>query len=268
MNDKDIVSDLAVVVEMFNVYALFLLVLGGVVIWAINTGVQNLSHKLMDRVPTRRFLILQISTLIGFMLYIVGSVALVVGVLQPPKEFMLAAGGSIAVALGFALKDVAASLVAGLLLLFDRPFRVGDRVSFNDVYGEIVSIGLRTVRLQTLDDNLVTIPNSRFITDIVASGNAGALDMMVVTDFHVDFTVDLEKVQEIIREVIVTSRYAYLKKEVSFAIEEASLGELPCIRVRAKAYVLDVHYEKAFQSDIMVRVTHLFQLHDIPRPHR
>jgi len=51
-----------------------------------------------------------------------------------------------------------AVLVAGLLLLFDRPFRVGDRVSFNDVYGEIVSIGLRTVRLQTLDDNLVT-PN-------------------------------------------------------------------------------------------------------------
>ena len=95
------------------------------------------------------------------------------------KEFMLAAGGSIAVALGFALKDIAASLVAGLLLLFDRPFRVGDRVSFADVYGEIVSIGLRTVRLQTLDDNLVTIPNSRFITDVVASGNSGELDMML-----------------------------------------------------------------------------------------
>src|SRR5690606_14325176 len=106
---------------------------------------------------------------------------------------------------------------------------VGDRVSFNDVYGEIVSIGLRAVRLQTLDDNLVTIPNSRFITDVVASGNAGALDMMVVTDFHVHFTTDLEKVQDIIREVIVTSRYAYLKKEVSFAIEEASLGDVPCI---------------------------------------
>src|SRR5690606_10641164 len=180
---------------------------------------------------TRRFLILQVSTLIGFMLYIVGSIALVVGVLQPPKEFMLAAGGSIAVALGFALKDVAASLVAGLLLLFDRPFRVGDRVSFNDVYGEIVSIGLRTVRLQTLDDNLVTIPNSRFITDIVASGNAGALDMMVVTDFHVDFSVDLEKVQEIIREAIVISRHAYLKKPVSFAIQEVEVARTLGIRM-------------------------------------
>lgn len=268
MNDKDIVSDLAVVVEMFNAYALLLLVLGGAALWAINWGVQRISHKLMERVPARRFLILQISTLISFTLYIAGTIALVVGVLQPPKEFMLAAGGSIAVALGFALKDVAASLVAGLLLLFDRPFRVGDRVSFGDVYGEIVSIGLRAVRLQTLDDNLVTIPNSRFITDVVASGNAGALDMMVVTDFHVTFDADLEKAQDIIREVIVTSRYAYLKKEVSFAIEEAQLGETPCIRLRAKAYVLDVHYEKAFQSDIVVRVTRLFQQHQVPRPQR
>lgn len=268
MNDKSIVNDLAVVVDMFNAYALLLLVLGGVVLWAINWGVQRIGQKLMARVPTRRFLILQISTLAGFVLYIFGSIALVVGVLQPPKEFMLAAGGSVAVALGFALKDVAASLVAGLLLLFDRPFRVGDRVSFNEVYGEIVSIGLRTVRLQTLDDNLVTIPNSRFITDVVASGNAGALDMMVVTDFHVTFEADLERVQDIIREVIVTSRYAYLKKDVSFAIEESALGEIPCIRVRAKAYVLDVHYEKAFQSDIVVRVTRLFQAQQIPRPQR
>jgi len=268
MNDKDIVSDLAVVVEMFNAYALLLLVLGGAALWAINWGVQRISHKLMERVPARRFLILQISTLISFTLYIAGTIALVVGVLQPPKEFMLAAGGSIAVALGFALKDVAASLVAGLLLLFDRPFRVGDRVSFGDVYGEIMSIGLRTVRLKTLDDNLVTIPNSRFITDVVASGNAGALDMMVVTDFHVAFTADLEKAQEIIREVIVTSRYAYLKKEVSFAIEEAELGNVPCIRLRAKAYVLDVHYEKAFQSDVVVRVTRLFQQQQVPRPQK
>ena len=197
-----------------------------------------------------------------------GTAALIFGVLQPPKEFMLAAGGSIAVALGFALKDIAASLVAGLLLLFDRPFRVGDRVSFDDVYGEIVSIGLRTVRLQTLDDNLVTIPNSRFITDVVASGNSGELDMMIVTDFHVGLDADLDVAKGIIEEVIVTSRYAYLKKPVSFAIEEVEIGDMLAIRLRSKAYVLDVHYEKAFQSDIVVRVSRRFQEQQIPRPRR
>ena len=235
-------------------------------LWALNWGISKAGQKVTEKLPTRRFLILQITTLIGFVLYTVGAIALVVGVLQPPKEFMLAAGGSVAVALGFALKDIAASLVAGLLLLFDRPFRVGDRVSFDNVYGEIVSIGLRTVRLQTLDDNLVTIPNSRFITDVVASGNAGELDMMVVTDFHVGLDANLEEAKAIIEEVIFTSRFAYLKKPVTFAIEEIEVGYRLAIRLRAKAYVLDVHYEKAFQSDIVVRVSKRFTEAGVIRP--
>ena len=266
MNDGNIVNDLTVVVELFNVYALMLLFIGGLVLWALNWAISKASQKITEKMPTRRFLILQITTLIGFVLYTVGAIALVIGVLQPPKEFMLAAGGSIAVALGFALKDIAASLVAGLLLLFDRPFRVGDRVSFDNVYGEIVSIGLRTVRLQTLDDNLVTIPNSRFITDVVASGNAGELDMMVVTDFHVALDANIEQAQAIVEEIIVTSRYAYLKKPVTFAIEEIEVGYRLAIRLRAKAYVLDVHYEKAFQSDIVVRVSKRFAEMQVARP--
>ncbi|EKF73732.1 hypothetical protein A11A3_12238 [Alcanivorax hongdengensis A-11-3] len=267
MNESNnIVNDLAVVVELFNVYALLLLFIGGFMLWAMNWGLNRLSQKVTDKMPTRRFLILQVTTLISFVLYTVGSIALIIGVLNPPKEFLLAAGGSIAVALGFALKDIAASLVAGLLLLFDRPFRVGDRVSFDDVYGEIVSIGLRTVRLQTLDDNLVTIPNSRFITDVVASGNAGELDMMVVTDFHIALDEDIEKARALVEEVIVTSRFAFLKKPVSFAIEEVIVGYKLAIRLRAKAYVLDVHYEKAFQSDIVVRVSQRFVEEGIARP--
>lgn len=267
MNESgDIVTDLAVVVDLFNAYAILLLVAGGFCLWALNWGIQKVSGSLMDKVPARRFLILQITTLVGFLIYTLGTGALIVGVLNPPREFMLAAAGSIAVALGFALKDVAASLVAGLLLLFDRPFQVGDRISFGDTYGEIVAIGLRAVRVQTLDDNLVTIPNARFITDVVASGNAGELDMMVVTDFHVSVQADLERVRGIIEEVIVTSRYAYLKKPVTFAIEEVEIGHALAVRFRSKAYVLDVRYEKAFQSDVVLRVTALFRDQGIPRP--
>lgn len=266
MNEGNLVSDLAVVVELFNIYVIALLISGGFLLWAINWGIKKASQKITEKMPSRRFLILQGTTLMGFVLYTVGTAALIIGVLQPPKEFMIAAGGSIAVALGFALKDVAASLVAGILLLFDRPFRVGDRVQFNDVYGEIMSIGLRTVRLQTLDDNQVTIPNSRFITDVVASGNAGELDMMVVTDFHVALNADLDTAKKIIEDVIFTCRFTYLKKPVSFALEEVQTGLHLAIRIRAKAYVLDVHYEKDFQSEIVMRVSQRFVEAGIARP--
>ncbi|MBL7250920.1 mechanosensitive ion channel family protein [Alloalcanivorax marinus] len=267
MNESgDLVGDLAMVLDLFDLSVLALLALGGLCLWALNWGIQHLGHSLMERVPARRFLILQLTTLIGFAIYTLGTGALILGVLNPPREFILAAAGSVAVALGFALKDVAASLVAGLLLLFDRPFQVGDRITFDDTYGEIVSMGLRAVRVQTLDDNLVTIPNALFITDVVASGNAGELDMMVVTDFHVGLDADLEAARDIIEEVIVTSRYAFLKKPVTFAIEEVAVAEYLAIRLRAKAYVLDVHYEKAFQSDLVLRVTALFRERGIARP--
>ncbi len=267
MNDTSgLVDGLLSVAGIFNFYAIFLLFSGGVALWALAKTLNNVSNRLMEKIPARRFFILQISTLLSFALYIFGTVGLLIGVLQPPKELIFAAAGSVAVALGFALKDIAASLVAGILLLFDRPFRVGDRVSFGDTYGEIVSIGLRTVRLVTLDDNLVTIPNSRFITDVVSSGNAGELDMMVVTDFHVALDADLDEAKGIIEEVIFTSRFAYLKKPVTFAIEEIEVGYRLAIRLRAKAYVLDVHYEKAFQSDIVVRVSKRFAEAGVIRP--
>ncbi|MEC8524871.1 MAG: mechanosensitive ion channel domain-containing protein [Pseudomonadota bacterium] len=267
MNDTSgLVDGLLSVAGIFNFYAIFLLFAGGVALWLVAKTLNNVSNRLMEKIPARRFFILQVSTLLTFALYIFGTVGLLIGVLQPPKELIFAAAGSVAVALGFALKDIAASLVAGILLLFDRPFRVGDRVSFGDTYGEIVSIGLRTVRLVTLDDNLVTIPNSRFITDVVSSGNAGELDMMVVSDFHLALDADIPWARKLLEEVVVTSRYAYLKKPVSFVVEEVEAAHRLAIRLRVKAYVLDVRYEKAFQSDIVLRGTQLLNEHKIARP--
>ncbi|MCC1497801.1 mechanosensitive ion channel, partial [Alcanivorax sp. 1008] len=112
-DDNGIINDLISLFEIFNIYMLVLLIAGILLIIAVNTGLTRFSQKLMDKMPTRRFLILQISTLLSFALYIFGTIGLVVGVLQPPREFLIAVGGAVAVALGFALKDIVASLVAG-----------------------------------------------------------------------------------------------------------------------------------------------------------
>ena len=118
MNDTNgLVSGILSVADVFNIYAILLLIVGGFFIWALTVALNNGSKRLMEKIPARRFLILQISTLTTFALYIFGTIGLVVGVLQPPQELLFAAAGSIAVALGFALKDVVASLVAGILLL-------------------------------------------------------------------------------------------------------------------------------------------------------
>lgn len=264
--NNELVNDLLLVGSLFNPYKLAMLAIGGLFLWGLNYLSQRVFQYLMELFPTHRFSIYQAKTLFSFSVYILGSLVLLVGVVQPPREVLLAATGSVALALGFALKDVAASILAGLVLLFDRPFVVGDRVAFAGVYGEIVEIGLRSVRLKTLDDNMVTIPNARFMSEVVASGNAGALDMMVVCNFHLALDADIERAREIIHEVIVTSRFAYLEKPVVITVEEIEVAQRLALRLQAKAYVLDVVYEKAFQTDIVIRTAKLFVRDGISRP--
>jgi small conductance mechanosensitive channel len=261
----DTLSSLSEILNPGKMLALFI---GIALLWGIVRFVNILSSSLGQKLPSKRLFILQVATILTFAIYIGGSIFLVYGIIKPPKELMIAFGGSAAVAIGLSLKDLVSSLIAGLILLFDRPFQVGDRVTFGDTYGEIQSIGLRAVRLVTLDDNLVTIPNSKFVTDAVASGNAGALDMMICVDFYLSPHCNIVKVKEIILEILVTSRYVYLKKPVAVVATEKMFAEILTVEMKAKAYVLDVKYEKAFQTDIVARVEEAFNELNIERPSR
>lgn len=266
--DSTELSNLGKITDLFNLGKLFSMLVGIVVLWLVVHTLNRLSIRLGHKFPSRRLLILQVVTVLSFVLYLGGGFFILYGILSPPKELLIAIGGSAAVAIGLSLKDLVSSLVAGLILLFDRPFQVGDRVTFGDIYGEIQSIGLRAVRLVTLDDNLVTIPNARFIIDVVASGNAGALDMMVCIDFHVALDTDLYLAQDIIFETLVTSRYVYLGKPVAIVATEKILAERLAVELKARAYVLDVKYEKSFQTDVVLRVEEAFKQARIGRPAR
>lgn len=89
------------------------------------------------------------------------------------RENVLAITGTIAVALGFAFKDYASSIIAGIVGLFESPYRVGDRIAIADEYGEVISYGLRGIRLRTPGDNIVTVPHSHMWTNTVSNANIG-----------------------------------------------------------------------------------------------
>ena len=71
------------------------------------------------------------------------------------------------------------------MIMADRPFQVGDRVSFGGQYGDVTAIGLRSVRVRTLDDSVVTIPNNLFLTDVTTCGNYGVLHMQLHVDLYI-----------------------------------------------------------------------------------
>ncbi len=222
-----------------------------------------------ERFTEWRLALKQVSAVGRFLLLIGASVLVATSLLHFTDELLLATGGSIAVALGFAFKDVFASLVAGLILLFDRPFQVGDRITFDGQYGEVVEIGLRTVRLVTLDDNLVSVPNHRFLNDAVASANAGALHQMCVWDFWIGADQDLGKAKEIVYEATATSNFVYLELPVVIVVREGPVEQGRdrfAVKLSSKAYVFDGRYETAFGTDVTERVRRAFRQHGIKTP--
>jgi small-conductance mechanosensitive channel len=228
----------------------------------ITSALQGVGRRWVDR----RLFINQIATLIRFVLWLTGLAVAIVLAVNLRREVLLAIGGTAAVTIGFALKDLAASILAGVIIIIDRPFQVGDRVSFGGVYGEIASIGLRSVRLVTLDDNVVTIPNNKFLTDIVSSGNWGALDMLIQMDFFVGVDQDIGLAERLVGDALTSCRYAYTKKPWVVLVNQVLQENVMAIRLRAKAYVLDVQYEKAFESDVTRRVMAAFRAHGVLPP--
>lgn len=259
-------SKMSEILDLFQLDKMIMLILAFAVLIFVVKRLKVVSLNLEKKWPNLRLTILQISTVLTFILYIFGTFFIIYAVLRPPEQVLLGLGGSAALAIGFALKDISASLIAGVVLLFDRPFQVGDRVKFNDIYGEISHIGLRAVRLVTLDDSLVTIPNSQFINNAVSSGNAGALDMMVEVKFYLSPDEDIIKIKKFLYELVITSRFAFLKKPVSIVVSEEIIGNSFALLFNVKSYVFDITYEKAFSTDITTRAYDYFQKKGIKKP--
>lgn len=226
----------------------------------------NFLERMGERFAERRVWFKQ-GVAVGRFAILILTLAIVVGAVgRFSSEVLLAIGGSVAVAVGFAFKDLLASLMAGVILLFDRPFHVGDRVEFAGHYGEVVEIGLRAVRITTLDDNLVSVPNSRFLTDAVSCANSGALDQQCAMSFYIGCREDFDLAKRLVYEAASSSNFVFLKKPITVVLREGPIPEGVerfAIKLTVKAYVFDGRFETAFGTDVTERVHRAFRAHGI-----
>ena len=245
-------------------YAFLAIVVG----WAALRLTNRVLDDMVERFTDRRLAIKKAKALTRFFLYFAIAILVVSSAFDLENENLWALMGAVGVAIGLAFKDLIGSLIAGVILLMDEPFQVGDRISFGGYYGEVHAMGLRSVRLITLDDNLVTIPNHKFLSDEVASANAGELDCMVVIPFYIAAAEDFQLARKIVAEATTTSRYLYLNKPVVTLIADEFMGERFVTVIRVKAYVFDARYEKAFATDVTERVKSAFRKNNIRGPDR
>ena len=255
-------------VHMFNVGGLvasLIIVFIAMVVLRFITGiVDNIGEVFAER----RLTLQKFNAIFQFAVYLMMGVMIVRLSFNFSEQTLSLIGGAVAFAVGFAAKDLVASLVAGFLIMIDRPFQVGDRVTFGGEYGDVTAIGLRSVRIRTLDDSVVTVPNNQFLTDITVCGNYGVLDMQIMVDLYIGTDQDIVRARDLLEEATATSKFVYLEKSIEVLASQVVLENLVAVRMRVKAYVVDTRYEKEFETDITIRAMAAFADNGILPPSR
>jgi len=175
---------------------------------------------------------------------------LIAGIFKPPVSTVIAVTASIGIAIGFAAQDILKNIFGGVMILFDRPFQVGDKIQVGDYYGEVIKIGLRSTRVVTPDDSTVTIPNGEIMNKSVSNTNFGEPYCQVVAEIYLPINIDTNKVREIATEAAQVSKYIFLNKPITVLFFNEVKEERVYLKMRLKAYVMDIRFEFNFKSDM------------------
>ncbi len=124
------------------------------------------------------------------------SVLMTLGV---DSGLLLGAAGVISVGAGFAARGSISNMISGLVLIAERPFMVGDLIRVGEIEGEVITIDLLAVRLATLDNLMVRVPNDQISSAITIN-----LTHFSIRRINVSMTLDYDQSTEELEEILST----------------------------------------------------------------
>jgi small-conductance mechanosensitive channel len=109
--------------------------------------------------------------------------------------------GAVGIGLGFGLQNIVNNFISGLIILFERPIKVGDRSVVGDVEGDVVQIGGRSTTVVTNDNISIIVPNSKFITEDVINWSHNERKVRFKIPVTVAYGSDIDQVTGLLLEV-------------------------------------------------------------------
>lgn len=140
------------------------------------------------------------ATIVRYVLIIIGLII----IFQTTGIDLSAIGllvGALGVGIGFGLQSITNNFISGLIILFERPIKVGDRIELDDLAGNIVEISARATTIITNDNIVVIVPNSDFINSRVINWSHNNKQVRLNFPVGVSYNEDPEKIKKLLMEV-------------------------------------------------------------------
>jgi len=134
--------------------------------------------------------------------------------------------GAVGVGLGFGLQNITSNFFSGLILLFERPIKIGDRVEIGGVVGEVREIGARATTIVTDESVAMIVPNSQFVSERVTNWSRPDKLTAYTLSFHVSHTSDPELVRQVLLAAAAAHRDVLPDPMAEVEFVEVGLGAL------------------------------------------
>jgi len=182
-------------VTVYEILIVLLLFISTFLVLRLLKRVFRAREKRKEFDPGRSHAILQILKYVVFIVVILISLE-IIGI---KITLLLAGSAALLVGLGLGLQLIFQDIMSGIAILFEGSLKVGDIVQIqDDLIGRVIEIGLRTSKIETRDNIIMVVPNSKFVTDIVINWS----HIEKKTRFHIDVGVaygsDVEKVTRVL----------------------------------------------------------------------
>lgn len=109
--------------------------------------------------------------------------------------------GVLGVGIGFGLQNITSNFVSGIILLFERPIKIGDRVIVNNIVGDVEQINMRATIIRSVNNEHIIVPNSYFLQEHVINRSFGSPFMRLIIPVGVSYNSDPDQVRELLLEV-------------------------------------------------------------------
>ncbi|MDR1299010.1 MAG: mechanosensitive ion channel family protein [Oscillospiraceae bacterium] len=201
-------------------------------------------------------------------IYIVAFMSILSGDVKMTVQTLLASSGIVAVVLGIACQETIGNILGGIIIIFSRPFQIGDVIRYidRDISGTVEEVTLRHTVIRTFENRRLVIPNGVINRSSIENSSFSDRKICMFLDFGVTYESNLELAIEIIRDVVLMHPHYFDPRTeddlnsgappVRVLIDELADS---AVKIRARVWVKDFGFSLEMKSDILMETFRRFK---------